>query len=108
MQPPSFDDFMKEKEVEGGLVGDRTEPLKFKSCPTPGCGCKVIHAVHEDGVLQGFECEEGCSYIVKRNAFTGELIYFILTAFTKSRFSDPDNLRGLKINPIGEPYTDWY
>ncbi len=107
MQPPSFEEFIKQKNSRNES-GEELEPFTLEVCPTPGCKCKKLHPSYEGTSLKGFSCDFGCSFIAKRNTFTGDLICFELEKFKESRFDDPDGIRGMKFNPLGEPYTDWY
>ena len=106
MQPPSFDEFIKQQNGPG--VDDTPEELAFCECPTPGCGSKVLSPQYEDRLLTGFSCDRGCVFSVKRNAFTGDITYFLLVKFDESRFMDPGSIRGMKFTPLGECYADWY
>jgi hypothetical protein len=109
MQPPSFDEFIsKSKSTCAPGVTQVANEIEFDNCPTPGCGCKEIIPRSENGVFTSFSCDGGCVFSVKRNAFTGDIVYFKLERFNESRFKQPENIRGMKFNPCGEPYTDWY
>lgn len=109
MQPPSFDEFMKQEQGPGNLVNpDSPEPFTLTKCPTPNCGGRKFDTTYEGGYLVRFSCEKGCVLSVHRNAFTQEIIYYQLDSFNESHFTDPDYIRGLKFNPVGEKYVDWY
>ena len=108
MRPPSFDEFMEKEKDADAFSQDNPEPFLLEVCPTPGCNCGKIHPYFEDGLLTGFTCESGCEFTAKRNAFTGDFIYFMLDTFVESRFKNPSDIRGMKFNPLGETYTDWY
>jgi hypothetical protein len=106
MQPLSFDEFLKQQQAK--CVDDQSNGLKLSACPTPGCGSTELIPFYEDGILDRFSCDSGCHFTVKRNAFTGEIVYFHLDSFDESRFPDPGSIRGMKFNPVGECYADWY
>jgi hypothetical protein len=108
MEPLSFDEFMKQEKKAGPPGEVENEPFDIENCPLPGCGSKELTPVHEDGLIKGFSCDKGCSFMVKRNSFTGDFVYYFLSDFVKDRFDDPDSFAGIKISAIGEVYTDWY
>ena len=109
MRPPSFEEFMKkQRTVPEGVGEGEVEEFKLEVCPTPGCGCEELHPKYDNELITGFSCEKGCLFTAKRNAFTGDLIYYKLEMFIESRFSDPVGIRGMKFSPLGEAYTDWY
>ncbi len=108
MQPPSFDEFMRKQNIRDGSASEELEPFTLEECPTPGCKCKKLNPVYENGLIAGFSCESGCEFTTKRNTFTGDIVYFSLDSFNELRFGDPASIRGMKFNPLGEPYTEWY
>ena len=109
MRPQSFDDFIK-KDQAGVPEGseESSEEFKLEKCPTPGCSCGQLHLDWDQGVVSGFKCAFGCAYSAKRNAFTNDLMYYALEDFDRTRFANTADLKGLKINAMGEVYTDWY
>lgn len=109
MQPPSFEDFIKNTKVrpEGSPEGVEEE-LAVETCPTPGCKGTELTPVHEEGLILGFSCEKGCEFSVKRNAFTGEIIYYKLEKFDEKAVPSPDDVQGMKFTVLGEVFTDWY
>jgi len=109
MQPPSFEDFMKKKRiVPDGFSEEDLEPFQLEVCPTPGCRSDELTPKYEDGLIVSFSCGKGCHFTAKRNTFNGDLIYFKLEKFEEILFSNPDDIRDMKFNPLGEAYTDWY
>lgn len=104
MRPPSFEEF-KRREESGT---PDAEEFQLERCPTPGCNCGQLHVQWEDGKAITFRCDFGCVYSVRRNAFTDDLMYYLLEEFDITRFGSTTDLKGLKINALGEVYTDWY
>jgi len=109
MRPPSFDEFMEREKGPEAFSLENPEPIRFETCPTPGCGSKHLHPEYDDaGQLTGFSCGHGCTFSVKRNTFTGEFAYYQLVSFDETNVEDPASLRGIKFNVLGEIFTDWY
>jgi hypothetical protein len=107
MQPPSFDDFIKRECTRSVIEKERPiEQLALITCPTPGCGTHALLPIYEDGALSGFSCANGCEFSVRRNVFTGEIMYFKLERLPNS--PESRDLCGMKFSVLGEPYTDWY
>jgi hypothetical protein len=108
MQLPSFDDFVR-KSSGNTATSQNTEKetFSFETCPTPGCGCHALKARYDGGQVCGFVCANGCEFSVRRNVFTGEIMYYKLENMILSPTQDSDS-RGMKFNALGEPYTDWY
>jgi hypothetical protein len=107
MRPPSFEDFIRSQR-EGAAGEEGMEVLSLETCPTPGCNCAKLHPTYENGLLTALACANGCRFIVKRNVFTGDILYFALVGFDETRFDDPASVRGMKFNVLGECYTEWY
>ncbi|MFH1677018.1 MAG: hypothetical protein ABIC40_08325 [bacterium] len=109
MQPQSFEDYIKNAKVkpEDSPEGIE-EDLAIDKCPTPGCKGKELSTVHEDSAIIGFSCDKGCEFSVKRDAFTGEIIYFKLEKFNEKAVPSPDDVKGMKFTVFGEVFTDWY
>lgn len=105
MQPPSFDEFIRK---DAGKKAEQIveEPFLLTVCPVPGCGSAALRAQYERGQLVGFSCANGCRLSVRRNVFTGDVMYYILDDTLVSH-AHADS-RGMKFTPLGEPYTDWY
>lgn len=109
MEPLSFDEFIRqESEKNGGKHNGPLEPFSIEKCPVPGCNCGRVHPSWEDGLITGFRCDHGCVFTVKRNAFTGDIIYYKLEEFDVTRIPQANDVKGMKFNALGEPYTDWY
>ncbi len=108
MRPPSYDEFINEEQDDNAFSPENPEPFVLEVCPVPGCKCKALHTVFEEGVVKGFWCEDGCNLTAKHNAFTNDLICYSLDKFDESRFEDPRSMHGMKFNPMGEIFTDWY
>lgn len=108
MQPPTFEEFAHSRKPDSN--GDHhLEDFNIEKCPTPGCECHEVHPFHEDAaIIDGFTCGNGCHFIAKRNAFTGEIICYQLTDYNSLLVFTNRDVIGLKFNPLGEPYTDWY
>lgn len=107
MQPPSFDDFLRRES--SSTPTDREgpkEPFTLSKCPTPGCDSGILKPEYDCNQLVGFSCASGCEFAVRRNVFTGDIMYFKLDNMVLSA-SRPDS-RGMKFTCLGEPYTDWY
>lgn len=106
---PTFDEFMKKKQTTAdGLDAGELEEFTLEMCPTPGCKCGRLTPRYEDGLIVGFSCQLGCEFSAKRNVFTGDVVYYKLEKFLEPRFEDPESVRDMKFNPVGEIYTDWY
>jgi hypothetical protein len=107
MQPPSFDDFLRRESA--GTPTDRggpKEPFTLSKCPTPGCSCEILKPEYDCNQLVGFSCANGCEFSVRRNVFTGDIMYFRLDNMVLS--TTRTDSRGMKFTSLGEPYTDWY
>ena len=107
MQPPSFDDFIRRHR--SGSVAEKNEPqepLALTTCPAPGCGSHSLMPHYDGGFVVGFTCANGCEFSVRRNVFTGDVMYYRLDSMPLSR--DSKDICGMKFNALGEPYTDWY
>jgi len=107
MRPESFDDFIRREKVASGGENAAQE-FQLEVCPTPDCGSTHLTLDYDNGSFIGFTCDNGCKYIVKRNAFTGDLMYFQLVDCDTTRVPSAKDARGMKFNPLGEPYADWY
>ena len=107
MQPPSFEEFMAQRTA-GRVPGGQEEPLKLQECPIPECTGSRLLPIYKDGLLTGFKCEKGCAFSVHRNIFTNDIVFYQLDSFIESNFKRPEHIRGLKFNPVGEKYVDWY
>lgn len=109
MRPPSFDEFMEQDKGVEAFSVENPEPLLLETCPTPSCASKHMHPEYDsEGLLSGFSCGHGCTYMVKRNAFSNEITYFALISFNESNVEDPTSVVGIKINTCGEVFTEWY
>ncbi len=108
MQPPSFDEFLRRQRETAEASDGSAESLTIEKCPTPGCECGQLHPFLDDGLITGFRCDKGCVYSARRNVFTGDIVYFKLDELDVTRVSNAGELRGIKFNSLGEPYTDWY
>jgi hypothetical protein len=106
MRPPSFEEFMAKHSTGKGTEG--TEPLSLTECPIPECSGKKLFPKYKDGLLTNFTCENGCSFSVHRNIFTNDIVFYQLDSFIESHFLKPQHIRGLKFNPVGQKYVDWY
>lgn len=98
----------QDQDPESSVNPDNPESFTLANCPTPNCSGRKLDTTFEEGFLVRFSCANGCKFLVHRNAFTQEIIYFQLHSFNESHFTDPDYIRGLKFNPVGEKYVDWY
>jgi hypothetical protein len=108
MQLPSFDDFVRRTENTSTTSQTKEkEAFSLEACPTPGCGCHALKARFEGGQVCGFACANGCEFSVRRNVFTGDVMYYKLEKVLQSQNVACDS-RGMKFNALGEPYTDWY
>jgi hypothetical protein len=109
MKPQSFEDFIRKGRTKPPGEGENpTQEFELQGCPTPGCGCGQLHLEWDDDMFIGFRCDFGCVYKAKRNAFTGDLMYYQLIECDVTRIPNSSDVKGIKFNPLGEPYTDWY
>jgi hypothetical protein len=107
MQLPSFDDFLRRNsENTSASQSKEKEPFSLEACPTPGCGCHALNARYDGGQVCGFNCANGCEFTVRRNVFTGDVMYYKLENMVLT--PQLEDSRGMKFNALGEPYTDWY
>lgn len=106
MQPPSFEEFMNKQSAKDAPSAH--EVLNLTECPVPGCPGKHLKPGYEKGVLTSFTCENGCKFSAHRNIFTNDIVFYQLDQFVEAHFVRPELIRGLKFNPIGEKYVDWY
>ena len=107
MQPPSFDDFLRKQASNDPTDKSGVkEPFALEVCPTPGCGCRSVMPKYEGDQVAGFTCASGCVFSVRRNVFTGEIMYYRLDDMPLS--PSREDPRGMKFSLLGEPYTDWY
>jgi hypothetical protein len=107
MPPSSFDDFLRRESANTPIDrGGAKETFTISKCPTPGCGCGALKPEFDSGQITGFACAEGCEFSVRRNVFTGDIMYFKLDNMVLS-ITRSDS-RGMKFTSLGEVYTDWY
>jgi hypothetical protein len=106
MQPPTFDDFLKNHAVSDSE--EHFEELSIAVCPTPGCHSHSVHPFFSGSQIAGFTCGNGCRFTSRRNAFTNEIIYYRLDETNPAVVGSTVDVRGMKFNVMGEPYTDWY
>lgn len=107
MQPQTFEEFIKQEKARTETGDGTQEAFEIERCPTPGCKCGQVHPSWRRGNIYGFRCDFGCVFTVRRNAFTGKIIYYALQTFDVTRIPMSGEVRGMKFNPVGEEYTDW-
>jgi hypothetical protein len=109
MQRRSFEEFIRQQTEENANDHEGSlEPFMIERCPVPGCNCGQVHPSWEKGLITGFRCDHGCVFSVRRNAFTGDITYYKLEEFDVTRIPKARDVKGMKFNALGEPYTDWY
>ena len=107
MHIPSFDDFLRRESASTSTSqSEEKESFSIAICPTPGCGSRALKAHFEGGRISGFTCAGGCEFSVRRNVFTGEIMYYKLENMILSPLTEDS--RGMKFTILGETYTDWY
>jgi len=104
MQPPSFDDFIRRESTKSSTESPR-ETFKLETCPTPGCSSHALKVTWDGGKIMGFRCANGCEFTARRNVFTGDIMYYILTS---CHLRSAEEVKGMKFTPLGEAYLDWY
>ena len=107
MQPPSFDEFIRKRDSRHSEQGVEDE-FQLVECPTPGCKSHAVHPAWDRERIIGFSCSNGCKFTAKRNAFTGEIIYYHLDDCNPAVVGSSVDAIGMKFSFLGEPYTDWY
>ncbi len=108
MQPPSFEEFVRRQEAATAVKEPTPEHFPLEKCPTPGCNCGQLHPVRKNGRITGFRCDYGCVFSARRNVFTNDITYYKLEEFDVTRIPDSSEVKGMKFNPLGEPYADWF
>ena len=100
----SYEEFISADENGSGTK--KQEYFRIQSCPTPGCGSRVIRPVYHNLILTDFTCNHGCTYHAKRNKISKEIDYFELATYNQHMIGEtvPDH----RVTASGQPVCKWH